>query len=140
MADDPRKGVHHGHGSRKERERKLKKQRKELILQALRLQRKRQWIASRQHLTLALKLGDGADLRRLFSVSYERVGQLWPAVHHQEKALIYSAGSATDRLLLAGLYVKVGKKVQACQLIRIVRKERPEHLRALQLATRHCGK
>ena len=102
-----------------------------LINHARRLMRHGRYGESRQYLTQALKMWDSPRLRQLFSMTYSRVGKVWPAIYHQRKAVAQSPGSRAAQRRLGSLYLKVGKRSAACRAFRAAR--------ASSLVKRHCG-
>jgi hypothetical protein len=96
-------------------------------------------VQARQYLTRSLEYGDSASLRRLFARTYEDQRQLWPAIHHQRRAVALAPGSWRYQLQLGRLLLEVGKRAKACRALATARSLAPEHPHLARHLRRHCG-
>ncbi len=115
------------------------KERLALINHARRYMRHGQYTESRKYLTAALKMWDSPRLRRLFSVTYSKVGQTWPAIYHQKKAVSQNSHSVSNQIRLGQLYLKVGQHARACMAFRAAKAAKPDDARAKKYVKRYCG-
>jgi hypothetical protein len=95
---------------------------------------------ARRQLTIALKLSDDYQVRRMLAVSHERAGELWAAAYHLDKALAKAPRQAKPALAdhLGTVLVRVGQRAQACSRFKAATeagfKPAGKHLK------QHCGK
>lgn len=125
---------------RREEAKKRLEKRLDLINKARRQMRKGHYEASRRHLTEALKMWDSPRLRQLFAMSYERVGKIWPAIYHLKKAIGQAPSRASLHRKLGQLYLRVGKRRQACTTFDVAVKLAPGSTSLAKLRRKHCGR
>ena len=94
---------------------------------------------ARETLTRALKMADDAAVRDLLAQSHLRARELWPAVHHLEKAAARSSGNERARRYstLGGVYEQLGKRGEACRAFRVALAASPGYAPARRQAA-HC--
>ncbi|MFH2005038.1 MAG: protein kinase [bacterium] len=115
-----------------------KEKRNQLMARAQRLIRRGRYAESRKFLTYALKIDDSARLRRYFSTSYERLGQIWPAIYHLNKAIKMSPRNAGQRVKIGQLYLRVGQRGNACGAFRTALRFKPGNDAAKRQLQKHC--
>jgi Flp pilus assembly protein TadD len=97
---------------------------------------------ARDQLTRALKMADDGAVRELLALSHQRAGELWPAVHHLQKAAERSTGARKARCSdnLGVVYLQLGKKTEACRAFRAALMAAPGFPAAQRHLEARCGK
>jgi hypothetical protein len=121
--------------------RKSKRQlRAEQVKHAKELIDQGKYAEAREVLTRALPLGDEGQIRELMGLSHQRAGELWPAIHHLDKAAqLSSGGEQARRYVNVGmLYTKLGKKSEACLAFAAADAAAPGHAAAQKQLAAYC--
>ena len=116
-----------------------KEKRKAYIDTGLRHLKKRRFGKARKYFTKALKVWDGASLRRLFAIAHERAGEHWSAIHHMKRALKRRPRSAKYLTIIGRLYIRVRKRGTACGYFRKALRYKPGYSSAKKSLKRYCG-